>query len=50
MQKVIAVGIIILTLPVLFYGCSLGIDKLRQMIKQDIQVAFKDSLSYYGKK
>lgn len=50
MQKFIAAGIIILILPVLFYGCSFGINKFRQMIRQDIQEAFKESLSYYGKK
>jgi len=50
MQKYIAACLIILALLFLYFGCSMGVNKLRQMIRQDIQEAFKDSLSEYGKR
>jgi len=50
MQKYIATCLIIFALLFLYYGCSIGVTKFRQMIRQDIQEAFKDSLSEYGKR
>jgi len=50
MKKYVAACIIILALLFLPIGCSIAIDKLRQMIRQDIQEAFKDSLTEYGKR
>lgn len=50
MQKYIAACLIIFALLFLYLGCSIGINKFRQMIRQDLQEAFKDSLSEYGKR
>lgn len=50
MKKYIAAGIIIFALLFLYHGCSIGINKFRQMIRQDIQEAFEDSLTEYGKR
>jgi len=50
MQKYIAACLIIFALLFLYFGCSIGVTKLREMIRQDIQEAFKESLSEYGKR
>lgn len=50
MQKYIAACIIILALLFLYFGCSIGVIKFRKMIRQDIQEAFKESLTEYGKR
>jgi hypothetical protein len=50
MQKYIAACLIIFALLFLYQGCSIGVNKFRLMIKQDIQEAFKDSIIEYGKR
>lgn len=50
MQKYIAACLIISALLFLYFGCSIGINKFRQMIREDIQKAFKDSVTQYGKR
>lgn len=50
MQKYIATCLIILALLFLFLGCSMGLNKFRQMVREDIQEAFKDSVKQYGKR
>lgn len=50
MQKYVAACIIILALLFLYFGCSIGINKFREMIRQDLQQAFKESLTEYGKR
>jgi hypothetical protein len=47
--KYIAAGIIILALPLgAVVGCKV-IEHIRQSIRQDLQVSFKESLETYGK-
>ena len=50
MKKNIAACLIIVTLLFLPIGCSIVVDKFRLMIRQDIQEAFKESFSEYGKR
>lgn len=50
MKKYIAACIIILALLFLYHGCSIGINNFREMIRQDLQQAFKETLIEYGKR
>lgn len=50
MQKYIAACLIIFALLFLYLGCSIGVNKFRKMIREDIQEAFKESLVEYGKR
>ena len=49
MKKYVAACLIISGLLFIPAGCSIAIEKLRQMIRQDIQEAFKDSVTEHGK-